>query len=103
MERKEKLHIIGKYILDYVNPSDIDSLEDCDLDSIIEELELHGKLRNDFDQEALLIAEKFGIIEYNQENGIMTWLEKLPTEGTYLHRVCLRTMHFTVDQINTIK
>jgi hypothetical protein len=99
MDRKQKLHIIGENILDYVNRQDIDTLSDTELDEIIEELESYGKLGIDFDHEALKIAEKYGIIEYTLKSGIMTYIEKLPTEGTYLHKLDLRTMNWTVDKI----
>lgn len=45
----------------------------------------------DYDHLALLYAEKYGIIEYNVEGNKMTYLEKLPTEGTFIHTVNLDT------------
>ena len=39
-----------------------------------------------YEMEALLYAEKVGIIEYKVEGKWMIWEESYPNEGTYLHK-----------------
>lgn len=41
---------------------------------------------------ALRYAEKWGIVNYIQKNGIIFWEEKYPYEGTFAHTLDIDTM-----------
>lgn len=47
--------------------------------------------KKDYELEALLFAEKYGIIEYEVEDHMMKYYESYPNEGTYLHQRNLET------------
>jgi hypothetical protein len=53
----------------------------------------------DKELKALLFAEKYGIIDYEVKENFMTWVEELPTEGTFLHTLNLDTMKEESEQI----
>lgn len=46
---------------------------------------------NTHEKNALLYAEKYGIIEYTLKRNIMTWYESFPSEGHYKHQLNLVT------------
>jgi hypothetical protein len=50
-------------------------------------------MQNTYEKNALLYAEKFGIIEYKLQKNIMVWYESLPTEGYFKHQLNLYTMN----------
>ena len=54
-------------------------------------LEKFNSQEEKWDFQALRYAEKFGIIEFAQKNGIMVWKEKYTTEGRYHHSINLET------------
>lgn len=50
-------------------------------------------MKKDYEQESLLYAEKYGIIEYNLKKNLMIWYESFPTEGHFKHQLNLATMN----------
>lgn len=56
-------------------------------------------IKKDYKTEALLWAEKYGIIEYTVKGCRMIYYKTYPTEGTYKHIVDLRTLDEKVVEL----
>lgn len=75
-------------------------IEAKELDSFWKK-ELGNNVHNlpEYEFRALRLAEINGIVNYEVNDNIMTFIEKLPTEGTFKHTVDLSTMEETSEQI----
>lgn len=55
-------------------------------------ISVESPLVTDFDAKALEYAERYGVIDYEVTDSVMTYFEVYPTEGTFKAVVDLSTM-----------